>query len=145
MRLIEISFYELSEHMRQVIPNEGLYVFLEAFCRSLNIEYTSVITAYDYFYNVLKPTKGEKCIFAIKADIRLKDIGIDYRTIRKYREKYEAGTLQLYPNISHHFIHEALRQFIVYFGKMFNPEYGYAYIFAMKGGFDRELRSDTYN
>ena len=88
-RIVEIAFYEIFTQMRNTIPSDKLYLFVEVFSRSFGIDYTSLSIAITQFYTKLKPTRQEKVLFGIITGVKLKNLGLDYRTIRSHKKKFE--------------------------------------------------------
>jgi hypothetical protein len=111
-RIVEIAFYEVYTHMRNTIPSDKIFLFVEAFSRSFDIDYTSISIAITQFYTKLKPTRQEKAIFGIITGVKLKTLGLDYRTIRSYREKFNNDQIEFFPRLMNRFLRDDLRKFV---------------------------------
>ena len=139
-RIVEIAFYEIYSHMRQSIPSDKLFLFIEAFSRSFGIDYTSVSIAITQFYHKLKPTKQEKVLFGMITGVPLRTLGMDYRTIRSYKKRLASGNIEMYPRIMNRFLRDELRKFIKAYLRLFPMEAQYLHQFNLEGGFNEVSR-----
>lgn len=137
-RIVEIAYYEIYANLRRVVPSDKLFVFLENFCRVFDVDYTNVRIATVRYMNRLKPSKYEKSMFAVVTGLPLKDLGLDYRTIRAHKNYFETNEFQLYPVISNPYILEDLRKFVQSFFKLFVNQATYLYNYSTEGGFDEK-------
>lgn len=135
-RIVEIAFYEIFTQMRNTIPSDKLYLFVEVFSRSFGIDYTSLSIAITQFYKKLKPTRQEKVLFAIITGVKLKSLGLDYRTIRSHKEKFENKSVDLYPRLMNRFLRDDLRKFIKAYLQLLPKSAEYLYKYSIGGGFD---------
>jgi len=139
-RIIEIAFYEIYSHMKASVPREKLFLFTEAFCRSFEIDYTSVSIAITQFHRKLKPTKQEKVLFGVITGVTLKTLGLDYRTIRSYKKRLASGDIEMYPRVMNRFLRDDLRKFIKAYLALFPMEAQYLHQFNIEGGFNEVSR-----
>lgn len=137
-RIVEIAYYEIYQHLRRAVPSDKLFVFLENFCRVFEVDYTNVRIATVRYMHRIKPTKYEKSMFAVVTGLPLKDLGLDYRTIRNHKKYFETNEFELYPNITNQYILDDLRKFVQSFFKLFVPEAIYLYNYYVEGGFDEK-------
>lgn len=140
-RIVEIAFYEIYTQMRSVIPSDKIFLFLEAFSRSFSIDYTSLSIAITQFYTKLKPTKQEKVLFGMLTGVPLKTLGMDYRTIRSYKKRFETHDIDFYPRLMNRFLRDDLRKFIKGYLALFPNNSQYLHQFNVGGGFDEVSRS----
>jgi len=141
-RLIEITYYYLMRHIREKVPANSYFLFVESFCRVFDIDYTQISTVNSMFIRRLKPSKYEITIHAILTNSRLSDLGRDYRTIRSHRKKYEEGEFELYPRISNFYMIEEMRIFINRYISLFDTEQNYMFDFIREGGLSKPLTAD---
>lgn len=134
-RLVEIAYYEIYKQSKFKIPNEKFFMFLENFCRTFSIDYTSVVITNTQFLKKIAPTKQELVLFGIITGTKLKTLGMDYRTIREYKKRIHQGRAALVPRILNRFIRDDLRKFVVSFFNLFPDNSEYLYHFAKDGGF----------
>jgi hypothetical protein len=137
-RIVEIAFYEVYTHMRNTIPSDKIFLFVEAFSRSFDIDYTSISIAITQFYTKLKPTRQEKAIFGIITGVKLKTLGLDYRTIRSYREKFNNDQIEFFPRLMNRFLRDDLRKFVEAYYKLFPRHAEYLHTYSLEGGFNNE-------
>lgn len=135
-RIVEIAYYEIYANLREVVPSDKLFVYLENFCRVFEVDYTNVRIATVRYMHRLKPNKYEKSMFAVVTGLPLKDLGLDYRTIRAHKAYFETSEFKLYPVISNVYILEDLRKFVQSYFKLFVNRAGYLYNYYVEGGFD---------
>lgn len=140
-RIVEIAFYEIYSHMRKSIPSDKLFLFVEAFSRSFGIDYTSVSIAITQFYHKLKPTKQEKVLFGMLTGVPLKTLGMDYRTIRSYKKRFQSSQIDFFPRLMNRFLRDDLRKFIKGYLALFPSESQYLHQFNLEGGLDEVSRS----
>lgn len=141
-RIVEIAFYEIYLHMKASVPREKLFLFTEAFCRSFEIDYTSISIAITQFHTKLKPSKQEKVLFGVITGVTLKTLGLDYRTIRSYKKRLASGSIEMYPRIMNRFLRDDLRNFIKAYLTLFPMEAQYLHQFNLEGGFN-EISRDS--
>ena len=139
-RIVEIAFYEIYTQMRNTIPSDKLFLFVEAFSRSFNIDYTSVSIAITQFYHKLKPSKQEKALFGVITGVPLKTLGLDYRTIRTYKKRFANNSIEFYPRLMNRFLRDDLRKFIKGYLKLFPNDSQYLHTFNVEGGFNEVSR-----
>lgn len=111
-RASEVYFYQIYTHLKDNIPSDKFFIYLESFCRVFEIDYTSIMIVCTRFIRRIKPSMQDEIVLAIKLGGKLKDLGYDYRTIRKYRTELEQGKIGLYPVISNQFVSKDLEKFI---------------------------------
>ena len=140
-RVVEIGFHEIYEHMKRSIPRDKLFVFVEAFCRSFSVDYTSVSIAISQFHHKIKPSKEEKAMFGVLTGVPLKTLGLDYRTIRSYKRRFESNDIDFYPRIMNRFLRDDLRKFTKAYTQLFPSNALYLHEFSVRGGFDEVSRS----
>jgi hypothetical protein len=140
-RIVEIAFYEIYSHMRQSIPSDKLFLFIEAFSRAFGVDYTSVSIAITQFHRKLKPTKQEKVLFGMITGVTLKTLGMDYRTIRSYKKRFENNQIEFFPRLMNRFLRDDLRKFIKGYLALFPSESQYLHQFNVEGGFNEVSRS----
>jgi len=144
-RLIEITYYYLMKHIRERVPDNSYFLFVESFCRVFDIDYTQISTVNSMFLRRLKPSKYEITMHAVLTKSRLSDLGRDYRTIRSHRKKYENGEFELYPRISNFYIIEEMRMFINKYISLFDTDANYMFDFIKNGGLSKPLTAnDVY-
>ena len=135
-RLSEIAFYEIYFHLKESVPNERLFLFIESLSRIFSVDYTSLTIAITQFIKKIKPTKEEKVILAVLSGVKLKTLGLDYRTIRSYKKRLETGDISLYPRIINRFLVDELRKFVVAYLNLFPENATYLHEYKTLGGFD---------
>ena len=135
-RLSEIAFYEIYFHLKESVPNERLFLFIESLSRIFSVDYTSLTIAITQFIKKIKPTKEEKVILAVLSNVKLKTLGLDYRTIRSYKKRLETGDISLYPRIINRFLVDELRKFVVAYLNLFPENATYLHEYKTLGGFD---------
>ena len=135
-RLSEIAFYEIYFHLKDSVPNERLFLFIESLSRIFSVDYTSLTIAITQFIKKIKPTKEEKVILAVLSGVKLKTLGLDYRTIRSYKKRLETGDISLYPRIINRFLVDELRKFVVAYLNLFPENAIYLHEYKILGGFD---------
>ncbi len=138
-RIVEIAYYYIHKQIQDKVPNEKFHLFIESFCRTFNIDYTSISIANIQFVHKLGPDNIEKTLFAIVTGARLKDLGLDYRTIRAHKKKVQEGQYQLYPRIMNRYMLNDLRNFIRAYLSLYLEEATYLHIFYIEGGFDYDF------
>ena len=136
-RGIEMMYWQVYQHLTKTIPSDKLFVYLDAFCRAFEIDYTSISLASTTFLTRIKPTIAEETIFVIKAEGTLSRLGYDYRTIRKDRKVMESGKMELYPRISNRFILEDMAKFIKSYLSLHPTTDNYWVEFYENGGLER--------
>ena len=144
-RIIEITYYDLMQHIRSAVPNENFFMFVEFFCRVFNLDYTQIITANNLFLKRLRPSKYERTLHAVYANATLNTLGLDYRTIRAHRKRYADGEFELYPRINNFFMIEEMRKFVLNYASLYMDNTSYIFSFIKDGGLDHELTAtDVY-
>lgn len=141
-RIIEITYSDLLQHIRSVVPSESFFLFIEYFCRVFGLDYTQIGIANNMFLSRLRPSKYERTVHAVYAGARLKDLGLDYRTIRSHRKLYAEGRFELYPRINNIFMLEEMRQFIIRYASLYIDNTTYIFDFIKEGGLAKELSTD---
>ena len=140
-RIVEIAYYEIYSHMRRVVPSDKIFVYLENFCRVFGVDYTNIRIATTRYLHRLKPNKYEKSMFAIVTGLPLKNLGLDYRTIRAHKEYFTTNEFQWYPVINNQFILEDLRHFVQKYFNLFVNQAQYLYNYYEGGGFNEETET----
>jgi len=140
-RIVEIAYYEIYQHLRRKVPSDKLFVYLENFCRVFEVDYTNVRLATVRYMHRLQPNKYEKSMFAIVTGLKLKDMGLDYRTIRSHKEYFMTHEFQLYPNITNKYMLEDLRKFVRSYFNLFVNDALYLYNYYEGGGFNEETKT----
>jgi hypothetical protein len=140
-RIVEIAYYEIYQHLRRKVPSDKLFVYLENFCRVFEVDYTNVRLATVRYMHRLAPTKYEKSMFAIVTGLKLKDMGLDYRTIRSHKEYFTTHEFELYPNITNKYMLEDLRKFVRSYFNLFVNDALYLYNYYEGGGFNEETET----
>ena len=135
-RIVELAFHQVYYTLKENIPSEKFYLFLEALTRVFEIDYTSISIAAAQFVSKIGPTKQEKVLFAIITGAKLKDLGLDYRTIRSHKQKLGTGKYDLYPRIMNRFLRDDLRKFVKAYLNLFPASAIYLHQFNLGGGFD---------
>lgn len=135
-RIVEIAYYEIYTHLRRAVPSDKLFVYLENFCRVFEVDYTNIRIATTRYMHRLRPNKYEKSMFAIITGTKLKDLGLDYRTIRTHKKYFETNEFQLYPNITNPYVLEDLRKFVRSYFNLFVNQATYLYNYYVEGGFN---------
>lgn len=144
-RIVEIAYFYVYEQIRDTIPNEKFYIFVESFCRSFDIDYTSISIVNTQFVKKLGPANIEKTIYAIVTGAKLKDLGLDYRTIRAHKKKVEQGSYELYPRIMNRYLHDDMRKFVRGYLGLYLEDANYLHTFYKKGGFDYDFSRSGRN
>ena len=132
-------YFHLYHQIKDKVPNEKFYLFLENFCRVFEIDYTSISIANSQFVDKLKPDKVEKTIYAIMVGAKLKDLGLDYRTIRAHKKKVVSGKHELFPRILNRFVIDDLRKFVRSFLSLFPEDAPFMHAFYQEGGLDYDF------
>lgn len=138
-RIVEIAYFYVNEQIRDTVPNEKFYIFVESFCRTFNIDYTSISIVNTQFASKLAPDNIEKTLYAIVTGAKLKDLGLDYRTIRAHKKKVETGKHELYPRIMNRYLHDDMRKFIRGYLGLYLEDANYLHTFYKEGGFDYDF------
>jgi hypothetical protein len=138
-RLVEILYYEVYQQIRRTVPNEKFYLYLESFCRAFDIDYTSISIVNNQFVQKLEPDKLEKTMVALITGVKLKDLGLDYRTIRAHKKKFDNREFQLYPRIINRYILNDLRLFVRRYLSLYLDEAQYLHQYFMEGGLDNDF------
>ncbi len=131
------------KHIRDRVPPNSYFLFVESFCRVFDIDYTQISTVNNMFLRRLKPSKYEITMHAVLTQSRLADLGRDYRTIRSHRKKYEDGEFELYPRISNFYIIEEMRIFINRYVSLFDTDANYMFDFIKNGGLSKPLTANN--
>jgi len=91
-----------------------------------DIDYTSITILQNMYFKKVKPSKYELAIFATLVNMPYKMIPVDYRTVRKYKEKYYAnGEPHLYPRIRNKIVLEDMIKFIKAYTIFYNKDLEY--------------------
>ena len=137
-RIVEIAYYEIYQHLRRTVPSDKLFVYLENFCRVFEVDYTNIRIATVRYMHRLRPNKYEQSMFAVVTGLPLKDLGLDYRTIRTHKKYFETNEFELYPNITNKYVLEDLRKFVRSYFNLFVNQATYLYNYYSEGGFNEE-------
>lgn len=137
--MVEVMYFHIYHQIKEKVPNERFYLFLESFCRVFDIDYTSISIANTQFIGKLKPDKIEKTIYAITVGSKLKDLGLDYRTIRSHKKKVESGQHELFPRIMNRYVIDDLRKFVRSFLSLFPEDAPFMHAFYQEGGLDYDF------
>lgn len=138
-RMVEVMYFYVYHQIKAKVPNEKFYLYLESFCRVFDIDYTSISIANTQFVDKLKPDKIEKTIFGIMVGAKLKDLGLDYRTIRSHKRKVESGKHELFPRIMNRYVIDDLRKFVRSFLSLFPEDAPFMHAFYLEGGLDNDF------
>lgn len=132
-RLVELTFYEVIMNLKEAIPNEKFFLFLEAYCRVFGIDYTSISQAYLTLKSKIAPSKKELRIFQILTGKPVRSLGMDFRTITKYRKEIEQNKFDFFPRIMNRFINEDMKAFVIAYTKMFPAEFTHLHTYILEG------------
>lgn len=138
-RMVEIMYFHIYHQIKDSVPNEKFHLYFESFCRVFDLDYTSISIVNNQFIDKLIPEKIEKTIYAITVGSKLKDLGLDYRTIRAHKKKVEKKEHELYPRIMNRFILDDLRKFVRRYLSLFVEDAPFMHTFYMEGGLDNDF------
>jgi hypothetical protein len=138
-RMVEVMYFHLYHQIKESVPNEKFYLFVENFCRVFDIDYTSISIVNTQFLPKLVPDKIEKTIYAIMVGAKLKDLGLDYRTIRSHKKKVESGKHELFPRILNRYLIDDMRNFVKRFLSLFPEDAPFMHAFYQEGGLDHDF------
>jgi len=138
-RIVEIAYFYIYEQMKDTVPNEKFYIFLESFCRSFGIDYTSISIVNTQFVNKLAPDGLELTIYAIVTGAKLKDLGLDYRTIRAHKKKVQTGKHQLYPRVMNRYLIDDMRKFVRAYLSLYLDSASHLHQLYLEGGFNYDF------
>jgi hypothetical protein len=138
-RMVEVMYFHLYHQIKDSVPNEKFYLFVENFCRVFDIDYTSISIVNTQFLPKLVPDKIEKTIYAIMVGAKLKDLGLDYRTIRSHKKKVESGKHELFPRILNRYLIDDMRNFVKRFLSLFPEDAPFMHAFYQEGGLDHDF------
>jgi hypothetical protein len=137
--MVEIFYYHVYHQIKSSVPNEKFHLFIESFCRTFDIDYTSISIVNTQFIDKLAPQKIELTIYAIITKVKLKDLGLDYRTIRSHKKKVETGQQELYPRIMNRYLIDDLRVFVRRYLSLFADDAVFMHSFFQEGGLDYDF------
>lgn len=70
----EIAFYYIINHIKSMVPNERMPLFIEMFCITFDIDYTNMSIIMSQYLNTIKPSIKDVALMA-------RDLGI---TVRRF-------------------------------------------------------------
>jgi hypothetical protein len=144
-RMVEIMYFHIYHQLKAKVPNEKFHLFFESFCRVFDLDYTSISIVNNQFVDKLQPEKIEKTIYAIITGAKLKDLKLDYRTIRAHKKKVESGEHQLFPRIMNRFILDDVRKFVRRFLGLFPEDAPFMHTYYLEGGLDNDFSRSSGN
>jgi len=143
--MIEVMYFHIYHQLKDSVPNEKFHLYMESFCRVFDVDYTSISIVNSQFVSKLVPDKIEKTIYAIMTGAKLKDLGLDYRTIRAHKKKVEEGSHELFPRILNRYLLDDLRKFVKKFLSLFPEDAPFMHQFYQEGGLENDFSRSGRN
>lgn len=130
-------------HIKDAIPNERFELFIENFCRVFEIDYTSISIANSTYLSKLVPNNFERSVFAVYFGLTLKNLGLDYRTIRTHNKRFQEGEGKVFPRTLDKYMRQDMRKFVASFVRLYPEDGFYLLDFFEKGDVDNDTERDS--
>jgi len=113
LRLYELAFSMIIKNLSETIGNEKLDYFMETFCKTFAIDFTSMQIVKNMYAKKMQPTKRELALYCIYTKTPYNRIAVDYRTLRKYRKEWEInGKPEMQPHVINSFLQPIIKSFV---------------------------------
>lgn len=112
-RLYEVAFSLIVNNIKEAVGDEKLDYFLEHFCTTFKLDFTSVGIIKNMYAKKMLPNKRELALYCMFTGAPLNKIPVDYRTLRKYRYEWKLhGAPDLMPHVVNNFLQPVIKDFV---------------------------------
>lgn len=124
-RLYEVAITLIFQNIFTRINGEKVDYFLEHFCRTFDIDFTTISIIKNMYYKRIMPTKRDVALFALYTGVPFTKLPIDYRTMKKYKDEWDInGKPEMMPLIVNNYFPPVIEKFVkVFTNLMFDDLY----------------------
>lgn len=125
-RLYEIAFYTIINSIGERVGREKLSYFLEYFCNTFEIDFTSINILVNMYLGKMKPSKRDLALFVEHTGMPHSLTPLDKRTLRKYRKEWQLrGHPPMMPSVFNAFLQPTVKKFVVMYASLMFTEVRY--------------------
>lgn len=121
-RLYEIAITLILDNILSKMKGDKVDYFLEHFCRTFDIDFTTISIIKNMYYKKITPTKRDVAMFSLYTGVPFTKLPIDYRTMKKYKDEWDInGKPEMTPLIVNNYFPPVIEKFVKTFtGLMFD-------------------------